>query len=77
MKCPRCEEGTLKKIVFKESGKKAHLCDFCDSLWFDNELISATTGHTMRGFTQGEEDEFETLDEQDQDHRPDHPVRNL
>lgn len=77
MKCPKCEEGKLVKLKFKTSGKFAYRCDFCDALWFENELISSTTGHTLRGFTQGEEDEFEVLDEQDQDHRPDHLVRNL
>lgn len=77
MKCPKCEEGTLVKLKFKTSNKTASRCTFCDALWFDNELISPTTGHTLRGFTQGEEDEFEELDDQDQDHRPDHDVRNL
>jgi hypothetical protein len=77
MKCPKCDEGTLMKIQFKPNGKIAYHCNFCDALWFDNERIAVTTGHTLRTFTQGEEDEFEEYDEQDEDHRPIQSVRNI
>lgn len=77
MKCPKCDEGKLVKIKFKASGKAAYLCDFCEALWFDNERISETTGHTLRAYTHGEEDEFEIYDEQDQDHRPVGVVRRV
>lgn len=77
MKCPKCDEGTLVKIQFKTSKKLADLCDYCDALWFDNEKISETTGHSLRVYSQGEEAEFEEHNEQDQDHQPVQNVRNL
>jgi hypothetical protein len=77
MKCPKCEEGTLGKIKFKAGGKTAHLCSFCDGLWFENERISETTGRSLRTYTNEMMQEYEDCDDQDEDHRPDHPVRNL
>lgn len=77
MKCPKCDEGKLVKIKFKATGKIAYLCEFCDALWFDNERILPTTGHSMRVYSEGRVHEYDEFDEQDQDHRPDHIVRNL
>lgn len=77
MKCPRCEEGALVKIKFKVSGRFASLCEFCDTLWFDHEMIASTTGHTLRAYSQGNEHEFDELNDQDQDHQPIKPIRHL
>ncbi len=75
MKCPKCTEGNLGKIKFKAGEKIAYSCDFCDALWFDHERILETTGHSLSSYLTGME--YEELDEQDEDHRPAHLVRNL
>jgi len=77
MKCPKCDEGTLIKIKFKSSGKNAHLCDFCDALWFDHEMIASTTGHTLRVYSEEREHGFTELPEQDQDHQSIKSIRRL
>lgn len=71
MKCVRCEEGTLVKIRFKQSGKNAYLCDFCESLWLEGTDISLGTGFMLNSYQRGVEQEY-TLDEaedKDQEHR--------
>lgn len=77
MNCPRCEEGVLVKIKFKKSGKNASVCDFCEALWFENEMIDKTTGHTLEVYTKENEHGFEEFNKQDQDHRPVKPVRKI
>jgi len=77
MKCPKCDEGTLVRIKFKTSGSLAKLCSYCDALWFDREMISATSGHTLHAYSQGKEHEFDELNDQDQDHQPIKPIRHL
>lgn len=71
MTCPKCEEGNVQKIKFKNTGKKAFLCDFCQALWFDGENITNNTTHTMRSFSQGENMEYnvEYSDDKDQEHQ--------
>jgi len=77
MKCPKCEEGSLAKIKFKTSGEKGVLCDFCESLWLDNELIISTTGHILRVF-RPEKDEFlDKLDREGHSHQSVAPVRHI
>ena len=77
MRCPKCDEGALIKIKFKHNGQTAHLCSYCEGLWFADERILATTGHTLKVYSQGKEHEFDELNNQDQDHQPIKPVRNL
>lgn len=72
MNCPKCEEGILKKIQFKTDGRVAFLCDFCESLWFEDESITFSTGHSLGNLIEGNDLEYsyEILDEKDQDHQP-------
>lgn len=72
MTCPRCEEGTLVRIIFKETGKRAYLCNFCESMWFEGTDISSNTAFMLRSYQRGIEREY-TLDEvedKDFEHRP-------
>ena len=72
MTCPKCAEGTMVKVTFKESGKGAYLCDFCESLWLEGSSISANTGFMLSSYQRGVEHEY-TLEEsegKDQEHRP-------
>lgn len=72
MRCVRCEEGTLVKIRFKDSGKGAYLCDFCESLWLEGTHVSLGTGYLLDSYQRGVEREY-TLEENedtDQEHRP-------
>lgn len=72
MICPKCEEGRINKIVFKESGKKGSLCDFCDALWFEGEIIGITSNHTLASFSKGQDLEYgiEEINEKEQEHQP-------
>lgn len=78
MKCVRCEEGALVKIKFKESGKDAYLCDFCESLWLEGVDISLGTAFMLSSYQRGVEQEY-SLDEaedKDQENRPARYVQN-
>jgi hypothetical protein len=72
MKCPKCEEGNIIKVIFKNSGDCGVICDRCEALWFANEAIDAGDAHKFRSFSQGLEREqaLEAFDEEDQDHSP-------
>lgn len=72
MKCPKCDEGTIVRIRFRENGNLAFLCDFCDSLWLDGEDINFNTGHTLHAYTHGDQMEYivEDIEEKDQEHQP-------
>lgn len=77
MRCIRCEEGTLVKIQFKETGKRAYLCDFCESLWLEGMDISLGTGFMLNSYQRGVEREYtlDEIDEKDQNHKSVHYVR--
>ena len=72
MVCPKCEEGEIKKIKFKETGMIGFLCDYCDALWLEGERIAVTSNRTLRSYTRDEDLEYsiEELDEKDQEHQP-------
>ena len=78
MTCPKCEEGRLIKVKLKKDQSIAFLCDFCDAIWFDGEVIKDTSGHTFRSFTQGDALEYtiEESEEKDQEHRSAKYVEN-
>ncbi len=72
MICPKCNEGTIIQIRYKNTGQKASLCEYCDTVWFASEAISITTGHALRSLSEDNDLDYtiDELDEQDQDHRP-------
>lgn len=55
MICPKCEKGNLENVILKSTGEKAHLCDFCETLWLLGEVINTDSGHKLRSFSRGEE----------------------
>ncbi len=71
MVCPRCEEGTLNRMSFKNSGKQGYLCDFCNTVWLENENLNRNTGHPFDSLNQGESIEYilEEAEDKDQEHR--------
>ena len=72
MTCPKCEEGTINKIVFKKNERVGYACDLCDAFWLEGESIGIESGHTLRSFSESEGLEYsiEELSEKDQDHWP-------
>lgn len=72
MNCPKCEKGTIDKIIFKKSNKGAYVCDFCEALWFEGENVEITSNHTLSSFSQDEDLGYtiEEINEKDQDHQP-------
>lgn len=68
MICPRCEEGELKKIQFKEDKKIALLCNACEALWFEEEEKNAATAHTLSAYANAGEYEYAFDDVDDVDH---------
>lgn len=44
MQCPKCEEGTISKIIFKKTNIKGSLCDLCGAVWDENEIVSNKSG---------------------------------
>lgn len=62
MKCPKCDEGTIAAILFKESRRKGYLCDRCGTVWLEGEPIDSTTGHIIQSLTQDEEVEYTFID---------------
>lgn len=55
MTCPKCEDGTIKKLSFKNIPKTAYICDSCNSMWFENEKIDFNTGQLFSSIS-GDED---------------------
>ena len=72
MVCPKCDEGNIIKIKFKQSGKIAFLCDFCKTLWLEGERIDLATGHTLETYSQKEDMGYtiEELRKEDFEHQP-------
>lgn len=79
MQCPVCENGEIKKIIFKKTQKKAQLCDICGALWFEGELVTSAFPRTIVEYSQDQDIAyvFEELDEKDQDHQYIVEERNL
>lgn len=78
MTCPKCEEGNIIRIKFKDSGRIAFLCDVCEALWFKKGQIDLGTKHTLKSYSQ-EEDlgySIEELREEDIEHQPLPPSEN-
>lgn len=71
MICPRCDEGLITTVCLKSTKKEAYLCNFCETLWVENEPISMDTGRPVdtlsycedREYTRGESENI------DQEHR--------
>ena len=57
MKCPRCEIGEISKIVLKRNEFIGFLCEYCGSVWFQDENIRPDTGHSI--YTCGSADDRE------------------
>lgn len=72
MNCPKCEKGTIDKIVFKKSNKGAYVCDYCEALWLEGEDIGIKSNHTLSSFSQDEDLGYTIADasKKDQDHQP-------
>jgi hypothetical protein len=68
MTCPKCEEGTIKKITFKKSGEDALFCNACETVWLANENILSNSGHLLDALTKDGDMEYTfTLDEKSDD----------
>lgn len=50
MKCTQCEKGTIEEIIFKKNGTKAMLCDYCGTMWFQDDDIGTSKGHRMSAY---------------------------
>lgn len=58
MKCPKCEEGKLTKIKFKELDKIAYICEFCGDIWYEKEAINQFGGHTFDSQLNKDKEEY-------------------
>lgn len=58
MKCPKCEEGTLKKIELSKYKTVCLLCEFCNTFWEEGESVSQNTGKPFEDLTEGDMKEF-------------------
>lgn len=67
MMCPKCEEGTIRKILFKKDNRTGFLCDFCGAVWFEGENISFASGHTIQSLTKDDEIEYSLVDVDEKD----------
>lgn len=76
MNCPKCEDGTIDRVVFKKNGEIAYVCDLCEAMWFREEDVGIASGHTLSSFSE-DQDLGYTIDksfEKDQEHEP---IRNI
>lgn len=71
MQCVKCDEGELKKIVFKKTRKNAYVCDYCSTFWMEDELIRYDTGHALDPYRPGDDYEYavQELETVDEDHQ--------
>lgn len=74
MICPKCEEGTIKTVVFRNIARRGNLCDFCETVWFENEEISQSTGHPFECIAHQDLKEYtlENTEETDEKRSPKH-----
>lgn len=72
MICPICQEGTLLTIEFKHSGKRALTCDFCETLWFEGDIIDGHSRQTLQSYSrrQGDESKYTELEDPDDERKP-------
>lgn len=71
MKCPKCEFGAIRKILFHKSQTVGYLCDFCGTVWLESEEVSERTGHRMYALTKDDDFEYSFFDaEKDPDAKP-------
>lgn len=72
MKCPKCEQGTIIHIQLKVNKKMGHLCDNCETVWFREEDIHKSDGHTLKSFSLGDELSYTVKEfpKEDQEHQP-------
>ncbi len=62
MHCPKCEEGTINKILFKKNNQSGFLCDFCGAVWPEGEEINAHTGYMISSLTKDDGMEYTFVD---------------
>lgn len=62
MTCPKCEEGKIKKILFKKDNRIGFLCDFCGAVWIEGENIKLTSGHVIESLKKDDEMEYTFVD---------------
>lgn len=67
MKCPKCEEGIIRKIVFKKGNSNGFLCEFCGAVWEEEEDIAENTGHPILSFTKDDDMAYTFVDAEDRD----------
>ena len=72
MKCPKCEEGTITKIMFKKARENAFICDSCETFWKVGEEIKFNSGHPFASHKHAEDREYtvEVAENEDHEHRP-------
>lgn len=70
MTCPKCEEGTLNKILFKKSQQAGLLCELCGAVWFEHENVKATTGHYIRSLTINGDMDYTFVDTERDENKP-------
>ncbi len=58
MRCPKCEEGTLKKIELRTQNSTCILCEFCNTFWEEGERVTQDTGKPFEDLTEGDAREF-------------------
>lgn len=63
MKCPKCEEGTLSRVYFKKRNEEGIQCDFCGTVWLEDESVRANTGHPIQALTHDEDMEYTLVDD--------------
>lgn len=44
MTCPKCNESMLIKIRFSKSTHSAHLCEYCETVWFNKKNAAKHNG---------------------------------
>lgn len=46
MICPKCKEEEIVRVTLKMNQEKAYECNNCGVIWFEDEDIKTSTGHT-------------------------------
>lgn len=77
MVCPKCDEGKLKRIQFKRTGRRAHFCDFCGTMWLEEDIINELTGRRVRAYSDDEAIEYsiDVNEDADRESEPLVPVK--
>jgi hypothetical protein len=52
--CPRCNQGWCRRVVFRQTGATAYVCEECEALWRDIEDVGRVRWEQLDDYLKSE-----------------------